>query len=329
MTGEKDRVLVVDDEPNILALFERVLGKEGYRVECASAAEAALGRLETEWFDLIISDLKMPGLDGLELLKRAKALNPGVPFVILTAYGTVESAVTAMKEGANDYLTKPINNEQLKLIVKKALERHRLGGGAHLLRSEPESEHNFSQIVGKSKPMRAVFALMKVVAKSNATVLIQGESGTGKELVARAIHQHSPRRDRPFVAIDCGSVTETLLESELFGHVRGAFTGAVCNKKGLFEEAHSGTLFLDEVAETTPAFQLKLLRVLQENEIRPVGSTKSVKVDVRVIAATNKYLKREVEKGRFREDLFYRLAVVPISIPPLRQRKEDIPLLEV
>lgn len=325
--SQAQRILVVDDEPNMLALFRRVLGKEGYRVECASSGEEAIERLETEWFDLVISDLKMPGFDGLELLRRMKTVNHVAPFIMLTAYGTVDSAVRAMKEGAHDYLTKPINNEELKLVVKKALEMCRLSREVERLRSQLEFDLGPGEIVARSKPMRAIFRLIRLVAKSNATILIQGESGTGKELIARAIHRLSPRQDRPFVAIDCASVPETLLESELFGHVRGAFTGAINNKKGLFEEAHGGTLFLDEVAETTPAFQAKLLRVLQENEIRPVGSSKSSRVDVRVIAATNRDLKREVEKGQFREDLFYRVAVVPITIPPLRQRREDIPLL--
>jgi DNA-binding NtrC family response regulator len=322
-----DRILVVDDEPNIVALFQRVLGKEGYRVEGASSGEEAVGKLEAERFDLIISDLMMPGMNGMELQKQAQALNHGIPFIVLTAYGTIESAVAAMKDGAYDYLTKPVNNEELKLVVKRALEHSRLAREVDHLRSRLELNLDFEHIVGQTKPMRAVFRLVKLIAKTNSTVLIQGESGTGKELIARAVHQHSPRRDHPFVAIDCASVPETLLESELFGHVRGAFTGAVSNKKGLFEEAHGGTLFLDEIGETTPAFQLKLLRVLQENEIRPVGSNKSIKVDGRVIAATNRDLKRDVEKGTFRDDLFYRLAVVPILIPPLRDRRDDIPYL--
>ncbi|MGH7772541.1 MAG: sigma-54-dependent transcriptional regulator [Candidatus Binatia bacterium] len=327
MEATVDRILVVDDEPNMLALFQRILGKEGYMVQCAPSGDEALERLESEWFDLLISDLKMSGLSGLELLKRVKAVNPSMPFILLTAYGTVDSAVAAMKEGAYDYLTKPINNDELIVVVKKALELHRLSREVERLRSQLEIGLHFEEIVGHSRPMRAIFRLVKQVAKSNATVLIQGESGTGKELIARAIHRHSLRHDKPFVAIDCASLPETLLESELFGHMRGAFTGAFSHKKGLFEEAHGGTLLLDEIGETTPAFQLKLLRVLQEGESRPVGGTKNIKVDVRVIAATNKNLRKEVERGAFREDLFYRLAVVPIVIPPLRDRREDIPYL--
>jgi DNA-binding NtrC family response regulator len=314
----------VDDEVNALAAFQRVLSKAGYDVTVASSGEEALRRLEAEWFDLVISDLKLPGLDGLALLRRVKTLNPTLPVILLTGYGTIASAVGAMKEGAYDYLSKPINNEELKVVVKKALDLHRLTREVEHLRAQVEIDKH---IIGRSKPMKALFRLIKLVAPSSTTVLIQGESGTGKELIARAIHQLSPRRDRPFVAIDCGALPETLLESELFGYVRGAFTGAVLNKKGLFCEAQGGTLLLDEIGDTTPAFQAKLLRVLQEREIRPLGSNRIIKVDVRVIAATSKDLKKAVAKGTFREDLYYRLAVMPILVPPLRQRREDMPLL--
>jgi DNA-binding NtrC family response regulator len=269
----------------------------------------------------------MPGMSGLDLLTKGKALDPSMPFIMLTAFGTVHSAVEAMKEGAYDYLIKPVDNEEFKLVVEKALELHRLQREVARLRSQLELDLDFQDIVGQSKPMRAVFRLIRMVAKSNATILIQGESGTGKELIARALHQHSDRNDGPFIAIDCASLPETLLETELFGHVRAAFTGAVSNKKGLFVEAHDGTILLDEIGDTTMAFQSKLLRVLQENEVRPVGTNKSVKVDVRVIAATNKDLKKEVERKAFREDLFYRLAVVPIYLSPLRERRDDMPLL--
>lgn len=322
-----DRILVVDDEMNMLVLFQRVLEKEGYDVVCASSATEALSRLEAEWFDLVISDLKMPDLNGLDLLKKSKAVNPSLPYIMLTAFGTIDSAVAAMKEGAYDYLTKPVNNEELKLLVKKALETHRLVREVEYLRRQVRSDTDFQHIVGRSKPMRALFQQVKLVANSQSTVLIQGESGTGKELVARAIHEHSPRHDRPFIVIDCGTLPETLLESELFGHVKGAFTGAITDKKGLFEEAHGGTLLLDEIGDTALVFQAKLLRVLQEGEIRPVGSNRSIKVDVRVIAATNADLKQKVAARVFREDLYYRLAVVPLFLPPLRQRREDIPLL--
>jgi DNA-binding NtrC family response regulator len=269
----------------------------------------------------------MTGLGGLELLKKAKKIAPALPGIMLTAHGTIDSAVSAMKEGAFDYLTKPVNNDEIILTVKKALELHRLTREVERLREKAGVESALGSIIGRSKPMRDLFRLIGRVAESPTTVLVYGESGTGKELIARAIHQQSPRRDRPFVAIDCGALPETLLESELFGHVRGSFTGAVSNKKGLFEEADGGTLLLDEIGDTTPAFQSKLLRVLQEGEIRPVGGNKTIKVDVRVIAATNKDLKKNVENKSFREDLYYRLAVVPIVIPALRHRREDIPLL--
>jgi DNA-binding NtrC family response regulator len=327
MDAGRERILIVDDEENVLALCQTILQKRGYEVECASTAEEALDRLETELFDVVITDLKMPGMSGLDLLTKAKALNPFVPVIMLTGFGTVHSAVEAMKEGAYDYLIKPVDNEEFKLVVEKALELHRLQREVALLRSQLEVDLDFQDIVGQSKPMRAVFRLIRMVVKSNATILIQGESGTGKELIARTLHQHSDRSEGPFIAIDCASLPETLLESELFGHVRGAFTGAINNKKGLFVEAHDGTILLDEIGDTTMPFQSKLLRVLQENEIRPLGTNKSVKVDVRVIAATNKDLKKEVERKAFREDLFYRLAVVPVHLPPLRDRRDDIPLL--
>jgi len=327
MSESRERILIVDDEENLVALFKRILQKEGYEVQCASSGEEALEKLETEWFDLVITDLKMPGMDGLELLSKAKAVNPTMPFIMLTAFGTVHSAVAAMKEGAYDYLVKPVDNEEFTLVVKKTMELHRLQREVERLRNQLELDLDFQHIVGHSKGMRAVFRLTRMVARSNATILIQGESGTGKELIARALHQHSQRTEGPFVAINCASVPETLLESELFGYVRGAFTGAIANKKGLFEEAHEGTILLDEIGDTPMAFQSKLLRVLQENEIRPVGTNKSIKIDVRVIAATNKDLKKEVERKAFRKDLFYRLAVVPIVLPPLRERREDIPPL--
>ncbi len=327
MSVRPERILVVDDEENVCALFKRILQKGGYAVDTVCSGEAGLRKLETEWFDLVISDLKMPGVDGLELLRQGKALYPTLPFIMLTAFATVDSALTAMKQGAYEYLLKPLNTEELKLVAEKALELHRLAREVERLRNQLDLDLDFEQIVGQSKAMRAVFRLMKMVADSNATILIQGESGTGKELIARALHQHSQKKNRPFVAINCASVPETLLETELFGYVKGAFTGAARDKKGLFEEAHGGTLLLDEIGDTSMAFQANLLRVLQENEIRPVGGNKTVNVDVRIIVATNKDLKKEMERGSFRKDLFYRLSVVPLAIPPLRTRKEDIPLL--
>src|SRR5437867_7222442 len=242
MSESRERILIVDDEENLVALFKRILQKEGYEVQCASSGEEALDKLETEWFDLVITDLKMPGMDGLELLSKGKAVNPTMPFIMLTAFGTVHSAVAAMKEGAYDYLVKPVDNEEFTLVVKKAMELHRLQREVERLRNQLELDLDFQHIVGHSKGMRAVFRLTRMVARSNATILIQGESGTGKELIARALHQHSQRTEGPFVAINCASVPETLLESELFGYVRGAFTGAIANKKCLFEEAHDGTI---------------------------------------------------------------------------------------
>ncbi len=286
-----DRILVVDDEVNMRALFEKILGKEGYEVETASTGEEAIQRLEKETFDLIISDLKMPGMDGSQVLKKAKEISPDIPFILLTAFGTIDSAVAAMKEGAFDYLTKPVNNDEVKLVIKKALDLYHLTKEVERLREKVDINKDFKEIIGRSSKMRSLFKLIKLVSNSNTTILINGESGTGKELVARAIHYNSPRREGPFVTIDCGALPETLLESELFGHVRGSFTGAINNKKGLFEEANGGTLLLDEIGDTTLAFQSKLLRVLQESEIRPVGSNRSSKVDVREVSATNKYLR--------------------------------------
>lgn len=326
MNAARETILVVDDEMHMQVLLKRILEKENYKVESASSGEEGLERLDKGWFDLVISDLQLPGMHGLEFLKRAKELSPTIPCIVLTGYGTIPSAVTAMKEGAFEYLTKPADNDAIKLVVEKVLDRHRHTREAQRLRAQGDNGSDFSNIVGCSKPMKTLFHVIKIVARSNSTVLIQGESGTGKELIAKAIHHHSPRRDRPFVALDCGTLPETLLESELFGHVRGAFTGAITNKKGLFEAAHDGTLLLDEIADTTPAFQSKLLRALQENEIRSVGNNHIIKIDVRVIASTNRDLKREVDRGTFREDLYYRLAVVPIIVPPLNRRREDIPL---
>ena len=322
-----ERILVVDDEEHMLALFESVLGKEGYQVICAASAEEALQQLYTSEFDLLISDLLLPGMDGVALLQQVRTTQPTLPYIMLTGHGTVRSAVAAMKEGASDYLTKPVDTDELKVVVEKALELRRLTREVELLRAQVAAEQPFPHIIGRSQPMRALFRLVELVASSDSTVLLQGESGTGKELIAKAIHEHSPRRERSCVTIDCGTVPESLLESELFGYVKGAFTGAVTNKKGLFEEAHGGTLFLDEIGDISPVFQAKLLRVLQTGEIRPVGSTKRVAVDARVIVATNKDLKKLVAERQFRDDLYYRLAVVPLLLPPLRERRDDIPLL--
>ncbi len=327
MTPMPEKILVVDDEANMLALCESVLGKEGYVVVCAASVEEALTQLETDSVDLLITDLRLPGMDGLALVQRVKTLQPGLPYLLLTGHGTIQSAVAAMKDGAADYLTKPVDVEELKVVVKKALELRRLTREVQQLRLQVASDQEFPEIIGRSKAIRGLLRQVQLVAGSDSTVLLQGESGTGKELIARALHRSSPRRDRPFITLDCGTIPESLLESELFGYVKGAFTGASTNKKGLWEEAHSGTLFLDEIGDIPLAFQVKLLRVLQEGEIRPVGSTKQIKVDTRIVAASNKDLKHEVRAQRFREDLYYRLTVVPLRLPPLRERREDIPLL--
>jgi DNA-binding NtrC family response regulator len=323
----RERILVIDDEEHMLALFESVLGKEGYVVECAGSAEDALRLLETKEFDLIISDLLLPNMDGVALLQQVKGIRPTLPYILLTGHGTVRSAVEAMKEGATDYLTKPVDTDELKVVIAKALELHRLTREVEQLRAQVANGSIFPHIIGQSKSMQALLRLVNLVAGSDATVLLQGESGTGKELIARAIHDHSARRERSFVILDCGTVPESLLESELFGYMKGAFTGAVTNKKGLFEEASGGTLFLDEIGDISPMFQAKLLGVLQTGEIRPVGSTKRITVNVRVLAATNRDLKTMAAGRQFRDDLYYRLAVVPLRLPPLRERPEDIPLL--
>jgi DNA-binding NtrC family response regulator len=322
-----DRILVVGDEENMRALFENIIRTEGYQVAWASTGEEAIALFEEERFDLVVSDLKMPGMDGFDLLKKIKEISPGIPFIFLTALGTIGSAVAAMKEGVFDYLTKPVNIDEVKLVIKKALGLHHITEEVAQLRARVEINKDFKEIIGRSPKMRALFRMIKLVSISNATILIYGESGTGKELIARAVHYNSPRHNCPFITIDCGALPETLLESELFGHAKGSFTGAIQNKKGLFEEANGGTLLLDEIGDTTLAFQSKLLRVVQEGEIRPVGSNKSIKVDVRLLVATNKDLRKLVKMKTFREDLYYRLAVVPVVIPSLKERKEDIPLL--
>jgi DNA-binding NtrC family response regulator len=321
------KILVVDDEPNMLKLFQRVLTKEGYQVRTTSSGAEALRILNKEAFNLVISDLVMPNFGGMDLLKELKASYPGIPFIVITAYGSIESAVEAIKSGAFDYLTKPFQKEHILHVVTKALEYCKLHHEVRRLREELMIRNGLNEIIGKSKAMEGVFKLIGKVADSQATVLIQGESGTGKELIARAIHNLSSRRDEPFVAIDCSVLPEHLLQSELFGHMKGAFTGAVRDKEGLFLRAENGTLFLDEIGVISPELQLNLLRVLQEKEIRPVGSVESMKIDVRVLAATNVELEECVQRGTLRKDLYYRLAVVTVNLPPLRERMEDVPAL--
>jgi len=321
------RVMVVDDDAETLALLHEIVAKEGYEVETAEDAETALRRLGEWQPELIITDIHMPGMDGLDLLAAVREKEPDIPVVLLTAYGSLKTAVDAIKAGAFDYLSKPFVVEDIRLVVRRALEHTKLVRENRSLRGQLRERYRFDNLVGSSGGMVEVYKLIARVAETDSTILIQGESGTGKELIARAIHANSGRSGGPFVAIDTGSLAETLLESELFGHERGAFTGAVAIKKGLLEQAHLGTCFLDEIADLSPMMQSKLLRAIQEREIRRVGSETPRAIDVRIIAASKKALKPLVEAGTFREDLFYRLEVITIVLPPLRDRIEDIPLL--
>jgi DNA-binding NtrC family response regulator len=318
------RILIVDDEQNMRKLFEKVLAKEGYAVRTAGNGADALKILEEETFHLVISDLVMPGLGGIDLMKEVKTKHPDIPFIVLTAYGTVGSAVEAMKGGAFDYLTKPFQKDHVLLVVDKALKYCKLHDEVRRLRQQLEVKDGMTRIIGKSTAMESVVKLISKIADSQATVLIRGESGTGKELVARAIHNLSRRRSNPFLAVDCSVLPEHLLQSELFGHVKGSFTGAFKDKEGLFLAADGGTILLDEIGTIAPSVQLNLLRVLQEKEIKPVGSVAKKNVDVRVLAATNEDLEKAMADGTFRKDLYYRLAVVTVDVPPLRQRIDDV-----
>jgi two-component system response regulator HydG len=320
-------VLVVDDDRTGRETLVEAVGEMGYRVLSAATGPEALELLRQQDVDIVLTDLKMPGMDGLEVLTRAKAVRPDVFVILITAFATVDTAVDAMKKGAYDYVMKPIDLRQLRVLLERASQSRDLLIENELLRDQLGEKYDFSNIVGNSAAMKAIFDQIRQVADTHAGVLIQGESGTGKELVANAIHAHSSRCDRPFVKVSCAALPETLLESELFGHERGAFTGALEQRKGRFELADGGTLFLDEIAEMSPGTQAKLLRVLQNYEFERVGGTETLHVDVRVIAATNADLAERVRQGRFREDLYYRLRVVPIEVPPLRDRPEDIPPL--
>ncbi|VEN73906.1 Regulatory protein AtoC [Candidatus Desulfarcum epimagneticum] len=322
-----ETILIVDDEKNYTRVLSAVLEEEGFEALSANSGAEALDILRHSDVDLILTDMKMSSMDGIALLEKIKETDPDLPVVMMTAHGTVEKAVEAMQKGAYSFLQKPFDNQQLLVYIHKAIAMFRVVKENRRLISDASSRYGFGSIIGKSKAMRDIFETIRKVAPAPATVLIEGDSGTGKELVARAIHLNSPRRDRPFIAVNCGALAENLLESELFGHERGAFTGASAMKKGRFEMADTGTLFLDEIGELTPYLQVKLLRILQERVFERVGGVKTISIDIRLIAATNKRLKDEMEAGRFREDLYFRLNVVRIGLPPLRERKEDIRLL--
>ncbi len=315
------KILVADDELSMRQFLEILLKKEGHEVFCAADGQEALSRFQAESFDLLISDIKMPKMDGLDLLRKVKEKRPNLAVIMVTAYASPEDAIVAMKAGAYDYLTKPFKLEEIKSVIQNALEQ--TAGQAPM--EAPVGI--FNNLVGHSPKMVQIYNLIRQLGATKTNVLISGESGTGKELVARAIHQQSARSGKPFVTINCSAIPENLMESELFGHIKGAFTGALANKKGLFEIAHEGTVFLDEIGDLTPLIQVKLLRVIQEREFIRVGETQTISVDVRLVSATNKNLEQEVIQGKFREDLFYRLNVVHLHLPPLRERREDIPLL--
>ncbi|HDI00107.1 MAG TPA: sigma-54-dependent Fis family transcriptional regulator [Firmicutes bacterium] len=321
------RILVVDDDPLMLDFLKEALLRQGYKVDTAEDGEEALRKVEEKGYDLVITDVRMPGVDGMTVLESVKRDFADTEVVVITAYGTIRNAVEAMKMGAYDYLTKPFSVEEVEVVVQRALERKRLISENIRLKRELEKVQGLRTLVGQSPAMRKVLEMIEMVAPTKATVLIQGESGTGKELVADAIHRLSPRKNGPFVKVNCAAIPESLVESELFGHEKGAFTHAVKRSRGRFEMADGGTLLLDEIGEITPAVQAKLLRVLQDGTFQRVGGEGTLKVDVRVIATTNRDLWKAVQEGKFREDLYYRLQVVPIYIPPLRERKEDIPLL--
>jgi len=321
------RILLIDDDPVILDVIAEILGTNGYEVVTASSGGSGVKRLESNHYDLILTDLVMPDVDGMEVLNHAEAKSPKTMCIILTGYGTIKGSVDAIKKGAFDYITKPITSGELLVVVEKALKFKKLEEENIRLKKELHHRYRYNNLIGTSTAIKIIYELIEKVADTDSTILISGASGTGKELIARAIHYNSSRSDRPLVVINCGAIPEELLESELFGHEKGAFTGAYKSRIGRFEMANGGSIFLDEIGEMSPALQVKLLRILQEQTFERVGGTKTIHVDVRIIAATNKNLTVAINKGRFREDLFYRLNVIPIKVPPLKRRKSDIPLL--
>jgi two-component system response regulator HydG len=323
----KQKILIVDDELSHRQMLEAVLSTEGYEIQQAEDGESAIMAVEERFYDLILMDVRMSGVGGIEASKKIKEISPGIPIIIMTAYASVNTAVDALKSGAYDYLTKPLDIDELKILVDKALRHRQLEQENLYLKEQLRDRFNFSNIIGRSLEMKKLLETVALVAPTEATVLILGESGTGKELIANAVHQNSPRKDRPFIEVNCAALPETLLESELFGHEKGAFTGATTRRQGRFHLAHKGSIFLDEIAEMSSTTQAKILRVLQEREFEPVGSSETVKVDTRIIAATNKNLQERIKEGRFREDLYYRINVVSLSVPALRERSNDIPLL--
>lgn len=324
---ERPLILLAEDEELMRRILAGLLESAGYRVSPCASAEEALESFAAEPASVVVTDIRMTGMDGLALLDRLKAIDAELPVIVMTAYSSIDSAIAALRKGAYDYITKPFVNEDFLHSVGNALRQYKLAHENRTLKSELSRRYSFNEIVGNSEALQAVFRLVEKVANTNTNVLIHGESGTGKELIARAVHHNSGRRDAPFVAINCGALPESLLESELFGHTKGAFTGAVAPRPGLFRAAEGGTVFLDEIGEVTPAMQVRLLRAVQEREVTPVGANQPIHFDARIICATNRDLEKEVAEARFREDLYYRLNVIEIHLPPLRERREDIPLL--
>ncbi|MCK4401188.1 sigma-54-dependent Fis family transcriptional regulator [bacterium] len=327
MTATKNKILVIDDEKSMLEFLSIMLTKDGFSVATSDKGQEGINMFKKTHFDLVITDIKMSKVSGIDVLKSIRSYDTSAVVLMITAYASVDTAIEAMKLGAFDYITKPFKIEEIRVVIRKALQQRKLLDENINLKNQLKSEYDFGNIIGSSLPIMDVFDKVRKISHTDATVILYGETGTGKELFARAIHYNSHRKSKPFISVDCGALTETLLESELFGHVKGSFTGAIEHKKGLFEAAHGGTIFLDEVGVASPQIQTKLLRVLQEHEIKRVGGNKNIKVDVRVIAATNTDLEQQIKDGKFREDLFYRLSVIPIVLPPLRERIDDIPLL--